>query len=52
MDPKSKMGNKKLRQAMMYAIDEDAINEKFGNGVKWRAKTLIPQACERLQFEQ
>ena len=47
MDPKSKMGNKKLRQAMMYAIDEDAINEKFGNGVKWRAKTLIPPIFDK-----
>ncbi|MDF8367669.1 oligopeptide ABC transporter substrate-binding protein [Weissella paramesenteroides] len=47
MDPKSKMANKNLRQAMMYAINEDAINEKFGNGVKWRAKTLIPPIFDK-----
>lgn len=47
MDSKSKMGNKNLRKAMMYAIDEDAINDKFGNGVKWRAKTLIPPIFDK-----
>ena len=47
MDPKSKMSNKKLRQAMMYAVDEDALNKKFGNGVKWRAKTLIPPVFDK-----
>lgn len=47
MDPKSKMADKKLRQAMMYAVDEDALNKKFGNGVKWRAKTLIPPVFDK-----
>lgn len=47
MDSKSKMANKKLRQAMMYAVNEDAINKKFGNGVKWRAKTLIPPVFDK-----
>lgn len=42
MDPKAKMANKKLRQAMMYAINQDAVSKKFGNGVSWRANTLIP----------
>ncbi|HJE98192.1 MAG TPA: ABC transporter substrate-binding protein [Ligilactobacillus acidipiscis] len=47
MDKNSKMANKSLRQAMMYAIDEDAINKKFGNGIKWRAKTLIPPVFDK-----
>ncbi|UQS84308.1 oligopeptide ABC transporter substrate-binding protein [Bombilactobacillus thymidiniphilus] len=42
MDKHSKMGNKKLRQAMMYALDIDSVDKKFGNGLKWRGTTLIP----------
>jgi len=42
MDKNSKMANKSLRQAMMYALNLDAISKKFGNGVSWRANTLIP----------
>lgn len=40
----TKMGNKNLRQAMMYALDLDSIFKKLGNGVSWRANTLIPPA--------
>src|SRR5699024_93628 len=32
----------KLRQAMMYALNVDQVSKKFGNGIKWRANTLIP----------
>lgn len=42
MDKNSKMGNKNLRRAMMYAVDIDAVAKKFGNGLNWRANTLIP----------
>ncbi|WP_367295932.1 oligopeptide ABC transporter substrate-binding protein [Levilactobacillus yonginensis] len=42
MNPKSKMANKNLRQAMMYALNLDAVNKKFGNGITWRANSLIP----------
>ncbi|MCI1700759.1 oligopeptide ABC transporter substrate-binding protein [Liquorilactobacillus nagelii] len=42
MDKNSKMANVKLRQAMMYALNLDQLNKKFGNGVTWRANTLIP----------
>ncbi len=38
----SKMGNKNLRQAMMYALDVDSVAKKFGNGLNWRGNTLIP----------
>ncbi|GEP22942.1 ABC transporter substrate-binding protein [Lentilactobacillus diolivorans] len=38
----SKMGNKNLRKAMMYALDLDKVNQKMLNGVQWRANTLIP----------
>jgi len=41
-DPNKKMANKSLRQAMMYALNVDQVSKKFGNGVKWRANTLIP----------
>ena len=42
MDKNSKMANKSLRQAMMYALNLDAVSKKFGNGITWRANTLIP----------
>lgn len=41
-DPNKKMANKSLRQAMMYALNVDQVSKKFGNGIKWRANTLIP----------
>lgn len=41
-DSNKKMANKSLRQAMMYALNVDQVSKKFGNGVKWRANTLIP----------
>ncbi|KRN26873.1 ABC-type oligopeptide transport system, substrate-binding protein [Liquorilactobacillus mali] len=42
MDKNSKMANVKLRQAMMYALNLDQLSKKFGNGISWRATTLIP----------
>lgn len=47
MDKNSKMANKSLRQAMMYALNLDAISKKFGNGITWRANTLIPPIFEK-----
>ncbi|WP_430611867.1 ABC transporter substrate-binding protein [Enterococcus sp. DIV0876] len=41
-DPESKMANKQLRQAMAYAIDNDAIGERFYHGLRSRGTTLIP----------
>ncbi|KMQ39581.1 peptide ABC transporter substrate-binding protein [Oenococcus oeni] len=42
MDKNSKMANRSLRQAMMYALNLDAVEKKFGYGVSWRANTLLP----------
>lgn len=46
-DPNAKMANKSLRQAMMYALNQDQILKKFGNGVSWRANTLIPPVFQK-----
>lgn len=46
-DPNKKMANKKLRQAMMYALNIDQIAKKFGNGVAWRGNTLIPPVFQK-----
>lgn len=42
LNPDAKMANLSLRQAMGYAIDNDAIGEKFYNGLRSGATTLIP----------
>jgi len=47
MDKNSKMANKSLRQAMMYALNLDAVTKKFGYGVTWRANTLIPPIFDK-----
>ena len=44
MDKNSKMANKDLRRAMIYAANINAVEKKFGNGVSWQANTLIPPA--------
>ena len=38
------MANKSLRQAMGYAIDNNAVGEKFYNGLRQAANTLVPPA--------
>lgn len=38
----SKMGNKKLRQAMWHAVDNTTVGERFYHGLRWNATTLIP----------
>jgi peptide/nickel transport system substrate-binding protein len=41
-DENSKMANKSLRQAMGYALDNDAVGERFYHGLRTNATTLIP----------
>lgn len=41
-DETSKMADKSLRQAMGYAIDNNAVGTKFYNGLRTNATTLIP----------
>ena len=41
-DPEAKMGDVELRQAMWHAVDNTAVGEKFYNGLRWNATTLIP----------
>lgn len=42
MDPNAKMNNKSLRQAMAYAVDNQAIGDKYYHGLRTNATTLIP----------
>ena len=37
-----KMGDVELRRAMWYALDNNAVGERFYNGLRWKASTLIP----------
>lgn len=48
MNPHAKMANKNLRKAMMYAINIDQVAKKFGNGLNWRANTLIAPAFKNV----
>lgn len=41
-NPEAKMADKSLRQAMGYAIDNDAVGQKFYNGLRENATTLVP----------
>ena len=41
-NPKAKMANKSLRQAMGCAMNNDQVAAKFYNGTRSRATTLIP----------
>ncbi|URW71808.1 oligopeptide ABC transporter substrate-binding protein [Lactobacillus kefiranofaciens subsp. kefirgranum] len=43
MDPKAKMNNKALRQAMAYAMNIDAVNKRYTHGLSFRVPTLIPE---------
>lgn len=43
MDPKAKMNNKSLRQAMAYAMNIDAVNKRYTHGLFFRVPTLIPE---------
>ncbi|OEG16092.1 peptide ABC transporter substrate-binding protein [Enterococcus quebecensis] len=48
MNPNAKMADVKLRQAMGYAMDNDAIGQKFYNGLRSGATTLIPPIFKTL----
>lgn len=37
----SKVGDVQLREAMWYAVDNDAVGERFYDGFRWNATTLI-----------
>lgn len=37
----SKVGDVELRRAMWYAVDNDAVGEKFYDGFRWNGTTLI-----------
>lgn len=42
MNPDSKVADVELRRALWYAIDNEAVGERFYNGLRWNATTLIP----------
>ena len=41
-NPDSKMADKSLRQAMGYALDNNAVGERFYAGLRSNATSLIP----------
>ncbi|ANU10340.1 family 5 extracellular solute-binding protein [Planococcus antarcticus DSM 14505] len=41
-DPEAKMNDVALRQAMWHAVDNATVGERFYNGLRWNATTLIP----------
>ncbi|WEV50464.1 oligopeptide ABC transporter substrate-binding protein [Lactobacillus sp. ESL0731] len=42
MNPKAKMGNKALRQAIAYAMNTDTVYKHYTNGLSFQIPTLIP----------
>nr|WP_242700699.1 oligopeptide ABC transporter substrate-binding protein [Enterococcus sp. DIV0212c] len=47
-NPDAKMADVKLRQAMGYALDNNTVGEKFYNGLRYNATTLIPPVFKTL----
>ncbi|MCX8722993.1 oligopeptide ABC transporter substrate-binding protein [Lactobacillus sp. B4005] len=43
MNPKSKMNNKSLRQAISYAMNTDAVYKHYTDGLSFQIPTLIPE---------
>ncbi|QBP19006.1 oligopeptide ABC transporter substrate-binding protein [uncultured bacterium] len=43
----SKMSNVNLRRAMLYSINLNLLAKKFGNGLSYRANTLMPPAFHK-----
>lgn len=41
MNPDAKMADVNLRRAMWHAVDNDAVGERFYNGLRWKATSLI-----------
>lgn len=50
-DENSKMADKSLRQAMGYALDNNAVGERFYNGLRSNGTTLIPPVFGSLHDE-
>ena len=42
-NPKAKMNNKYLRQAIGYAMNVDAVNKRYTYSLTFRVKTLVPK---------
>ncbi|WEV50465.1 oligopeptide ABC transporter substrate-binding protein [Lactobacillus sp. ESL0731] len=42
MNPKAKMNNKALRQAIGYAMNIDQVDKRYTHGLSFRVPTLIP----------
>ena len=43
MNPKAKMGDKSLRQAMAYALNTDSVYKHYTDGLSFQVPTLIPE---------
>ena len=43
MNPKSKMNNKALRQAIAYGMNVDQVSKRYTHGLSFRVPTLIPK---------
>lgn len=43
MNKDSKVANKSLRQAIAYAMNVDAVNKRYTQGLSFHIKTLIPE---------
>lgn len=43
MNPKSKMNNKALRQAIAYGMNVDQVSKRYTYGLSFRVPTLIPK---------
>ncbi|RMC24525.1 MULTISPECIES: oligopeptide ABC transporter substrate-binding protein [unclassified Lactobacillus] len=43
MNPKSKMNNKALRQAIGYAMNIEAVNKRYTSGLTFQIPTVIPE---------
>ena len=42
MNPKAKMNNRALRQAIAYGMNQDQVYKKYSHGLTFRVPTLIP----------
>ncbi|SEO39205.1 peptide/nickel transport system substrate-binding protein [Amphibacillus marinus] len=42
VDPDAKMADVELRRAMWHAVDNDTVGQRYYNGLRWNATTLIP----------
>lgn len=51
-DPNAKMANPQLRQAMGYAIDNDAVGQRFNHGLTWHANTVIVPGFQDLHDDE